>query len=207
MGFGFTLVLLFTEEPMTLKFALVALAACFLSACATPLTNQKMFWKPTNDTKDFDASGLAKYKFKILPFSDERRVTPRNKIAENTENETPRAVLADTDNMSPFVTENIEKTLSASGLEIVSSGESYQISGAIKDLFVNESNLYKGTVTIRYIVKKGGKEVYNEIKTGSSKRFGRSYKMENYMESISDALVDSLMKFLNDSALKSALKH
>lgn len=137
---------------MYLKMVTLFLATSVLAACATPLTNQRMYWKSTNDAKDFNAGSLANYKFKVLPFRDERKITPRNKIAENNENEKPREVLADTGEMGPFVTQNIEKILNSSGLELVDSGETYQITGVIKDFFVNETNLYKGTATIRYIV-------------------------------------------------------
>ncbi|MGZ3722625.1 MAG: hypothetical protein ACXVA9_06830 [Bdellovibrionales bacterium] len=180
--------------------------AISLSGCATPLHNQKLFWKSTNDGKDFNIGKLSKYKIKIGTFKDERKTNPKNKIAENTEGEKVREVLVDTDNFGPFVTENIKKVMERSGLEIVESGEDLNISGVIKDLFVTEASLYKGSATIKYIVRKGDTEVWSGVETGGSKRFGRSYKMENYMEAVSDSVVDSLMGLLNDQAFRSALK-
>jgi hypothetical protein len=189
-------------------FSILLLGAFALgfTGCASELTNQKMYWKATNDAKDFNLGNLAKHKFKVEKFQDARKTDPRNKIAENTENPTPKIVTIDTNDVGPFVTTNVAQVLSRAGLEVVENGQDYVITGTIKDLFSDESNIYKGTATIKYEVKKGDKVVWSDVKSGSSKRFGRSYKMENYMESISDAIVDSLMKFLNDSEMKAALK-
>src|SRR6266404_2608745 len=80
----------------TLKnlISILLLGACALAftGCASELTNQKLFWKATNDAKDFNLGNLAKHKFKVEAFQDARKTDPRNKIAENTEKETPRIV-------------------------------------------------------------------------------------------------------------------
>ena len=188
------------------RLFLFAILSLSMASCAGALVDQKLYWKSTSDPKDFDIGSLSKHKFKIAPFQDERKMTPKNKIAENTEGEKIRVVTADTDDLSEYVTQNVTQVLDRSGLELATSGDAFVITGVIKDLFVSEASLYKGSATIKYVVKKGDQVVWSGVETGGSKRFGRSYKMENYMEAMSDALVDSLLKFLRDPDFRRALK-
>jgi hypothetical protein len=149
---------------------------------------------------------LANHKFKIGTFKDLRATKPKNRIGVNIEGKEKKYVDANTGDFSSFVTTHIADTLTKAGMDIVQSGEKITLSGEIKDLFVEEENTYKGRAIIKFVATKGGTVVWSGVMAGSATRFGRSYKMDNYMESISDSIMDSLAKLTADQEFKTAVK-
>jgi hypothetical protein len=186
--------------------AFILSISIFVSGCKSgQLVEQKLYWA-TNKTKKINLENFSGHKFKVEKFQDQRKVEPMNKIGENSEDKPARIVTIDTQDLSGFVTDNVAEIIKRAGVEVVESGQKFTITGEIKTLFVEETGLYRASAIIKYIVKQGDKAVYSEVKTGQSKRFGRSYKFENYAEALSNAIEDSLLAFLNDSKLKAALK-
>jgi len=173
---------------------------------ADDLENQKMYWKPTDDTSDFQVGSLANHKFKIGKFTDARKTKPKNQFGENVEGQDKRIASADTSDFGPFVADGITQTLQKAGMDIVDKGAQLTLSGTIRDYSVREENTYVGNCAIKYTLSKGDKVVWTGVYTGSAKRFGRSYKMDNYMETLSDSLMDTLKKLLNDSEFRAAAK-
>jgi hypothetical protein len=196
------------KNPL-LRLAVLSFTVFFCGAAQAvykPLTNQKLYWKPTNEISDIAVGSLANHKFKIAAFKDARATKPKNRIGVNIEGRDKKYVDADTGDFGPFVTTHISETLTKAGMDIVQSGEKITLSGEIKDLFVEEENTYKGRAIIKYVATKGGTVVWSGVMSGSATRFGRSYKMDNYMESVSDAIMDSLAKLTADQEFKTAVK-
>ena len=91
-------------------------------------------------------------------------------------------------------------------MNIVSDGEDYTLSGELLDLFVTEENIYKGNVAIKYSIKKKDKTIWTSTAQGSSRKFGRSYSYENYMESISESIFSSVQNLLENESFRKQLK-
>ena len=79
------------------------------------------------------------------------------------------------------------------------------ISGDIRRFFVEEENTYEGDVQILITVTKNGRELLTTMGGGSSKRFGRSYKDENYYETLSDSLIELVHQFAASEEFREAL--
>ena len=59
---------------------------------------------------------------------------------------------------------------------------------------------------MRMTLKKANKIVWTGLITGSSKRTGRSYSLDNYMETLSDAIMDFAKQFAENKSLYEKLK-
>jgi hypothetical protein len=57
------------------------------------------------------------------------------------------------------------------------------------------------------VTSPSGKSLWEGNTTGSSTRFGRSYKLDNYHETLSDAIIDATGSLLQNSGFQDALKH
>jgi hypothetical protein len=127
-------------------------------------------------------------------------------IGENRDKEDEGIVLTVTtaDSAPRFVTDNLHRVLADAGLDMVNGGGDVILSGELKRFFVLETSTYAGDVSLKLEVRsKGGKLLWAGTVGGTAKRFGRSYKSENYYETLSDSLMDAAYKLLqNESFLK-----
>ena len=71
---------------------------------------------------------------------------------------------------------------------------------------VNEGSKYNGDVRLKLQVVRDGKTTWTGVVSGTSKRFGRSYKAENYYETISDALLHVIQSLAADPGFLDALR-
>jgi hypothetical protein len=69
---------------------------------------------------------------------------------------------------------------------------------------VIETNTYKGEVRLKLTVKRADKEEWIGVAAGTSSRFGRSYKAENYYETLSDALLEASERAVRDEGFRKA---
>ncbi len=80
------------------------------------------------------------------------------------------------------------------------------IKGEVKKFFVREEATYKSSVEVHItVVDSNGKTLWNGLASGDAKRFGRSYKAENYYEVLSDALVNTVSSMLQSQEIQKAL--
>ena len=90
---------------------------------------------------------------------------------------------------------------------VVSTGRAHACSATPRDfvavLFRRRRQMLIAFVAVLITVQDaGGKELWSGLVTGEAKRWGRSYNEENYMETLSDALVRAIDGFLSDPQLK-----
>jgi hypothetical protein len=170
------------------------------------LENIPLVWKPTTKTGSgagvTNLSGLMDVKIQVDPFVDTRE--NKAKFGENQEDKAPRSVTTSS-NVADFTTQNFRNALKQYGLTIVPSGGDVVIGGDILEFMVTESNTYKGEVRIKLSVKKRGKTEWAGIAAGTSSRWGRSFKDENYYETISDSLLDAIAHAMDDEGFRKAL--
>jgi len=168
-----------------------------------PLEGIPLVWKPTNQKHAgvVNLVGITGLKFRVEPFTDSR--PDKKKIAENQEDKVPKPVTTSGD-VAQFCTEHFAETLRQTGLSIVSEGGDVVIGGEVMEFMVIETNTYKGEVRLKLTVKRGGNEGWVGVASGTSSRFGRSYKAENYYETLSDALLEAAERAVSDEGFRKA---
>lgn len=188
---------------------LACLLALLLCGCITaPLNDIPLVWKPTSSIGDFgalDVSGFMDVKIQVERFTDTRK-NP-GLIAENRENAQPRPVTT-RDDVGAFVADHLRDTMRKSGLDVVDSGGQVIISGEVVDFFVNETNTYESTVTLRVTARDAaGNVLWSGVTGGSATRFGRSYEAENYYEVLSDSVLEAAYNLMSSPKFEAALTH
>jgi hypothetical protein len=175
-----------------------------LAAFAKPrlLENIPLEWKPTSPL----SSGVVQstsVKVSFAPFKDMRQ-NPQV-IAENREDSTPKPVTTK-DDVGAFVAAHMREIFAGNGVTTVDSGGDAVVSGEVRQFFVEETNTYQGQIALHVTVRSpSGKTLWDGSTSGTNSRFGRSYKAENYYETLSDTLIDATTNLLKDPEFLRAL--
>ena len=189
------------------RAVLAAVVAVALSAPAFAGSNLEgipLVWKPT-DRKDVGVVslvGLTEVKIQIEPFVDNR--TDKAKFGESQEDKRFKPVTT-SGSAAAFCATNFANTLKQYGFAIVADGGDVVVGAEILEFMVIETNTYKGEVRLKVSVKRGGKTEWVGVASGTSSRFGRSYKADNYYETISDSLLQAAVNAARDEGFRKAL--
>lgn len=188
--------------------------ACFLIsgvAFSTPalLRNIPLKWAPTQSLSEMgpiDVSGsLLTTKIHIDTFVDKR--SDSSTIAENREKAGRFLPVTTSGDVAAFVTEHLKEILHGAALEIVDGPCDVNLSGDIRQFFVTETNLYHGELSVLVRLKNAqGKEIWTGVILGGAEHFGRSYRADNYYETLSDMVVNAAHNMLTNAAFQEALK-
>ena len=195
------------------KQHLLAIAFSFLfstgsALAAAPMVDVELRFKNTTDMKDFSKLNLEKiiqHKFKIIDFKDNRSA-PLSRVGLNMEKVNQPLTVDTKSNVADFVTDSFTTILKKAGLDIAKTGEDLTLTADINDFMVNETNTYMGNLTLRIRIAKGEKVIWQGVVTGTSSHFGRSYKLDNYLEVMSDSIVDATLNLLKNEDLKSRMR-
>jgi hypothetical protein len=186
---------------------LAVMSAAGFASAADKLEGIPLVWKPTQTIGKglaLDLTGLDNRKIQIETFTDARQ-DKSVLIGENRENAVPKRVTTP-DSVPDFVTRNVRQLMSKAGLNVVDSGGDVIVGGDIRSFFVAETGTYQGDVALKVTVKdRSGKTVWTGMSFGVGKRFGRSYKAENYYETLSDSIVEATRSLLQNAAFTKAL--
>jgi len=126
-------------------------------------------------------------------------------IGENREDAAPKPVTT-TDDVGAFVSDHMRDLFDHSGLKTVDSGADVIIKGEVKRFFVRETSTYQSELAVHLtVVGRDGQTLWSGIATGDATRFGRSYKLENYYEVLSDAVVNTVSSMLQSAEFQKAL--
>jgi len=169
----------------------------------TPLLEHvPLRWRATSDLK-LGTMEMAQTPIQVEPFQD-ARANPET-IGENREDEAPKPVTTN-DDVGAFVSRHLRDLLDKGGLKTVDSDGAVIIKGEVKQFFVRETSTYKSTVAIHLTVtSRDGQTLWSGTASGDATRFGRSYKLENYYEVLSDALVNTVSSMLQSPEFQKAL--
>ncbi len=100
----------------------------------------------------------------------------------------------------------MKQIIAAAGLDVVDSGGTRVLKGELKQFYVDETDTYKGDVRLLVtLTDASGKAVWTGTTGGTSTRFGRSYKAENYYETLSDSLIEATYNLLKNPGFHDAL--
>jgi hypothetical protein len=180
--------------------ALLVIASAAYAAAL--LEHVPLQWKPTSGLQlgGMQMSGAT---VQFEPFQDVR--DNRQGIGENLEDDKPKPVTT-ADDVGAFVSSHMRDLFDHAGLKTVDSGGAVTIKGEVKQFYVTETNTYKSEVAIHLtVVGRSGKTLWNGVVSGEATRFGRSYKLENYEEVLSDAVVNTVSSMLQSAEFQSAL--
>ena len=195
----------------------IAAVALTLSLLAGPvvaktklLVDLPLQWRPTTEMGELaavDMTGLFELKLQMGTFKDNRE--DKTLIGENREDEDEGKILPVTtkDDLAGWTGERIGYVLTQFGLSVVPDGGDAVIEGEILRLKISETGVYESDLGIKITVKdKKGKTVWQGLTNASEKRFGRSYKAENYYEVLSDSVLEAAHNLLSDANFRAALK-
>ena len=200
------------RRVIIIALVLIGWALCLGStalAAQQPLSGIPLVWKPTSSASDYgiiNLTGVSGVKIEIRSLEDAREKP--DLIGENRDKEDKGIVLPVTTSEKPaaFITEHLQKIFSDAGLNVVTTGGDAVVSGEVKRYFVLETSTYQAEVTLSIAVKnRKGTLLWSGVAGGAAKRYGRSYKAENYYEALSDALMDASYKLLQNEAFTKAL--
>jgi hypothetical protein len=177
------------------------------AALAAPrlLQNIPLQWKPTSPLSS-GAVESTSAKVSVASFKDARQ-NPQL-IAENREDENKPKPVTTADDVGAFVTTHIREIFDRNGITTVDSGGDAVVSGEVRQFFVEETGTYQGQIALHVTVRDpSGKLLWEGSTSGTNSRFGRSYKAENYYETLSDSLIDATTSLLKNSDFMKALGH
>jgi hypothetical protein len=190
-----------------------ATTACLLASTAfsgnVPLQDIPLKWAPTQSLSEMgplDVSGpLLTTSVHVDTFSDTRQ-NPAT-IAENREKPANvRPVTTSTD-VASYFTEHLRDSMKVAGLNVVDGPGDVTVSGKIREFFVTETDLYRGNLSLLVSVKNAeGKELWSGVIGGAAEHFGRSYRADNYCETISDMVLRATYNLLANPGFHDSLK-
>jgi len=203
-----------TQTKRIFHLALIGLLVLSASALAkskkTRCENVPLVWSPTDELGDLapvSLTGLTDISIEVAPFTDARSEPPE-KIGENVEDvEDYGLKLATTqDDVPTFVRQHFVGLLGDFGFRTTDSGGDVRLEVELRKFFVREGDTYEGEVRLLVKMKDGGKTTYEALVGGSATRWGRSYKAENYFETLSDSLIDAVHNMVTSNDFRTALR-
>jgi hypothetical protein len=171
-------------------------------AKAALLTHMPLQWRPTSQlasgTTDMDATSI-----RFEAFQDARN--DKEKVGENLEDDPPRPVTT-ADDVGAFVSSHMRQLFDRAGLKTVDSDAAVTIKGEVRQFFARETSTYNSQVEVQLtLVDRDGNTLWKGLASGEATRFGRSYKIENYYEVLSDAVVNTVSSMLRSTEFRKAL--
>jgi hypothetical protein len=185
-----------------------AVCGLTLTAADGPTLTTPLVWKPTSllseTTERINLTPFANQKIALLPLVDNRK--DKGLIGENREKPYVRFV-STPDAVAPYVSAQLLNLMKESGLPVTDKvdGATLVVSGELLRFSVIEKETYVGEFRALLQVQSGDKLVWKGMAVGRATRFGRSYKLENYHEVLSDCLVEAVSRLLSDQIFVSVL--
>jgi len=181
------------------------LLAVTLVAYAKPalLEHVPLQWKPTSELK-LGTMEMSQAPIQFETFQDAR--DNKEAIGENLEDEKPKPVTTSAD-VGAFVATHMRELFERAGLKTVDGNGAVTIKGEVKQFFVRETNSYRSEIAVHLtVVGRDGRTLWSGLAAGDASRFGRSYRLENYYETLSDAVVNTVSSMLQSAEFQKALR-
>ena len=149
-------------------------------------------------TTDMDVTTI-----RFETFQDVRN--DKEKVGENLEDSAPKPVTT-TDDVGAFVSSHMRQLFDRAGLKTMDDDAAVTIRGEVRQFFARETSTYNSQVEVQLTVTdRDGKTLWKGLASGEATRFGRSYKIENYYEVLSDAVVNTVSSMLRSAEFRKAL--
>ncbi len=186
----------------------LATASAFAWAGDRNMTGVPLAWTPTSTLAEsmgpLNLLPLAGAKIWIQPFTDTR--ADKALVGENQERSVALTITTK-DDVAAFLGEHTRALYKEAGLPLAANADEATaiVSVEVLRCKVTEKDTYKGELSLLVEVRSGGKPVWRGTVMGEATRWGRSYKLENYYEAISDSLLDAVGKSLKSDSFLAAL--
>lgn len=125
-------------------------------------------------------------------------------IGENIENGGKVPALADSTAIVAAVKDGLTRNLKEAGLTLSDNAE-VEVRFQIKRAWVTEDSTYKGEIRLQAQVYKAGELTGQLLVGGTASRWGGSLQPENYVEVLSDALIEASASLLNSKEFADAV--
>ncbi|HET9390089.1 MAG TPA: hypothetical protein VFO44_10615 [Steroidobacteraceae bacterium] len=189
---------------MRVRLLVMLLAVTAVAYSKSTLLEQvRLQWKPTSDLR-LGTMEMSQKPIQFETFQDVREA--REAIGENREDEDKPKPVTTSDDVGAFVSTHMRQLFDQAGLKTVDSGGGVIIKGEVRRFFVRETSTYKAEVAVHVtVVDPSGKTLWSGMASGDATRFGRSYKLENYYEVLSDSIVNTVSSMLQSGDFQKAL--
>jgi len=188
---------------MRARFLLLLLGVVAAQAGAALLEQVSLQWKPTSELK-LGAVQMPQAPIHFEAFEDAR--ADKAAIGENREDDAHPKPVTTRDDVGAFVSSHMRELFDRAGLKTVDSNAAVSIRGEVRQFFVRETGTYKAEVAVHLtVIGRDGSTLWSGLASGEATRFGRSYKLENYDEVLSDALVNTVSSMLQSAQFQKAL--
>jgi hypothetical protein len=182
--------------------AVLLMMAVGAQASTKLLEHVPLQWKPTSELQ-LGTTQMSQAPIQFEVFQDARE--NKSVIGENDE-DAQRKPVTTSDDVGAFVSTHMRELFQHAGLKTVDSDGAVTIKGEVRQFFVRETNTYQSEVGVRVtVVSRDGRTLWSGLASGDAKRFGRSYKLENYHEGLSDAIVNTVSSMLQSTQFQAAL--
>lgn len=193
---------------MEMKLGILVIGAVLIGGCANtkPHDNVPLVWKPTSEASlgSVSLSDVSGVTFFIPKFDDGR--TNKKQIGLNTES-SPNKTVTTGDNVGAWCTNQFVDLMKKQGMKVSESGN-VKLIGEVVDFNVNEGDEYKARVSIRIkAVDLNGSVLWDGLLDGSASRYGRSYNLENYYETLTDAYIRGYRDLINNTTFLASMKN
>jgi hypothetical protein len=109
-----------------------------------------------------------------------------------------------TDNVGQHCADQIARMLESAGARL-KEPPMLTLHAEILEFQVLEENVFNGTARIRYSIRQGPNELWSEVFTGTSKRWGKTYNPANFNAALSSSLASTVEKLLLSEGFAKAL--
>lgn len=189
--------------------ALIAGLACVSAmAGSKDMKDVPLAWTPTSTLAEsmgpLNLLPLAKAKIWVKPFTDTR---PDKAVVGENQEKSVALTIRTKDDAAAFLHDHLVALYKEAGLPMAATPEEATavVSAEVLRYKVTEKDTYKGELSLLIQVDAGGKPVWRGTVMGEATRWGRSYKLENYYEALSDSLLDAVGKSLKSDPFLKAL--
>ncbi len=185
---------------------LVCFAVTLVAHGATKLLEHiPLHWKPTSQLSLAGVAQTSATPIQFEPFKD-TRAKPELIGATHEDDDKPPKPVTTSDDVGAFVSAHMRELFNKAGLNTVDSNGAVIVKGEVQQFFVEETSTYQAQVVVHLtLVDRNGKTLWSGTASGDQKRFGRSYRAENYYEVLSDAIVNTTSSMLQSSEFQKAL--
>jgi len=174
------------------------------------LTDIPLVWKPTDTISALGAIDLTAFQnaaMQIKPFTD-LRLKP-NEIGQNAEKRLANKVLYVTtkDSVALWLTDRFKAIMQELNVPVAAGSGNLTLEGDIVKFYVTEESTYKAEIGVKIRLRsKNGDVAWEGMITATAKRWGASYKAENYYEILSNTCIDVVYNLLKSDAFLQAVK-
>jgi hypothetical protein len=187
----------------------VMLAASRVLAAAEKLMTVPMKWTPNDPpptVAPIDLTGGGVYPLRIDPVVDRRE--KGRVIGEHPDGKNKTIPVVTNDDVGVFLTAQVKALLSRFGVEQTSDPSASRIMRLeVVDFWVIDAGHYQATTRMKTALVDGAdREIWSAIVTGTGENGGRSLKLINYQEVLSNAIQSFVGNLLQADAFRKALK-